>query len=130
MSYSCYIKKLSTKWFKKWAKKVRLNNGNMLEAIENLKKGLSTADLGGNLYKVRVKQANKGKSSGFRTVVVYKKNDRAIFLYGFGKNEKANIDAAELNYFKKLGRDFLALNLGQIQHSVEQQILFDLEEEK
>jgi len=52
---------------------------------------------------------------------------KAIFLYGFGKNEKSNIDKAELQYFKKLGRDLLALDAKQITDSIEKQILFDLE---
>jgi len=101
----------------------------MLKAIKNLEAGLSTADLGGNLYKVRVKRAHSGKSSGFRTIIVYKKDDRAIFLYGFGKNEKGNIDKTELHYFKTLGKDLLSLNTDQLKKSVQQKILFDLEVE-
>ena len=127
MSYSFSMEKLSTKWFKKWSKKANLSDQNMLEAITNLENSLSVADLGGNLYKVRVKRAGKGKSSGFRTIVVYKKEDRAIFLYGFGKNEKGNIDKSELQYFKKLGKDLLSLNLVQLKQSIEQGILFNLE---
>jgi hypothetical protein len=123
------MRKLSTKWFKKWAKKSNLNSKNMLKAIKNLEAGLSTADLGGHLYKVRVKRAHSGKSSGFRTIIVYKKDDRAIFLYGFGKNEKENIDKTELHYFKTLGKDLLSLNTDQLKKSVQQKILFDLEVE-
>ena len=127
MSYSFSMEKLSTKWFKKWSKKANLSDQNMLEAITNLENSLSVADLGGNLYKVRVQRAGKGKNSGFRTIVVYKKEDRAIFLYGFGKNEKGNIDKSELQYFKKLGKDLLSLNLVQLKQSIEQGILFNLE---
>ena len=121
------MKKLCTKWFKKWARKANLSDGNLLEAIENLEKGLSVADLGGNIYKVRVQRQGKGKSSGFRTIVVYRIEEKAIFLYGFGKNEKSNIDKQELSYFKKLGSDLLALNEEQINNSIKKQILFDLE---
>ena len=121
------MRKLSTKWFKKWAKKANLSNQDMLEAVVNLEKDLSVADLGGNIYKIRVKRGNRGKSSGFRTIVVYKKEDRVIFLYGFGKNEKSNIDKSELQYFKKLGSDLLLLNAKQLTDSIEQRILFNLE---
>ena len=102
----------------------------MLEAVANLENGLSTANLGSFLYKVRVNRAHSGKSSGFRTIIVYKENDRAIFLYGFGKNEKDNISRAELQYFKKLGKDLISLTADQLKQSVEQQILFDLEVDK
>ncbi|MDU9047805.1 MAG: type II toxin-antitoxin system RelE/ParE family toxin [Candidatus Electrothrix sp. Rat3] len=121
------MKKLCTKWFNKWAKKSNLNSESLLEAVGNLEKGLSTADLGGNLYKVRVQRSGKGKSSGFRTIIVYRREDKAIFLYGFGKNEKSNIDKTELTYFKKLGNDLIALDTEQIAASLKKQILFDLE---
>ena len=111
----------------KWARKASLSDLNLLEAIDNLEKGLSVAELGGNLFKIRVKRAGKGKSSGFRTIVVYKNNEKAIFLYGFGKSEKSNIDKTELQYFKKLGKDLLALDVKQITYSTKKQILFDLE---
>ena len=60
---------------------------------------------------------------------MYKVEEKAIFLYGFGKNEKSNIDKQELHYFKKLGRDLLALNSEQVSNSIEKQILFNLEAE-
>ncbi len=127
MCYSNIMKRISTRWFKKWSKTVNLTNRDLLEAIENLEDGLSTANLGSHLFKVRVKREHSGKSSGFRTIIVYKENDRAIFLYGFGKNEKQNIGKAELLYFKKLGNDLLALNSEQLEQSMKQKILFDLE---
>ncbi len=128
MCYSRIMKKITTKWFKKWSKKVSLTNQDLLEAIRNLEDGLSTTDIGSHLFKVRVKRKHSGKSSGFRTIIVYHENNKAIFLYGFGKNEKTNIDKAELQYFKKLGNDLLALNSAQLEQFVEQKVLFDLEE--
>ena len=68
-----------------------------------------------------------GDAMLFRTIVVYKKEEKAIFLYGFGKNEKSNIDKAELRYFKKLGSDLLAIDARQVTNSIKKQILFDLE---
>jgi hypothetical protein len=121
------MKKLCTKWFARWAKKSNLSNNNLLEAIENLENRLSAIELGGSLYKVSVKRVGKGKSTGFRTIVLYKKKDRAIFLYGFGKNEKSNINTTELLYFKKLGSDLLALDPKQLDDFVEKQILLNLE---
>ena len=118
---------LSTKWFKKWSKKANLNNQDLLDAIRSLEDGLSTANLGNNLFKVRVKREHSGKSSGFRTIVVYQKDEKAIFLYGFGKNEKDNISNSEFNYFKKLGNDLLALNKDQLKQFIEKNILFDIE---
>ena len=86
--------------------------------------------MGGSLFKIRVKRADKGKSAGFRTIVAYKKEEKVVFLYGFGKNEKSNINKAELQYFKKLGKDMLALEDKQVLDFIEKHILFDLEVHK
>lgn len=119
------MKKLSTKWFQKWAKKTNLSNNILLEAIDNLEKGLSTSSLGNNLYKVRIKREHSGKNSGFRTIILYKAEDRAVFLYGFGKNEKSNIDKNELMYFIKLGIDLLCLSVDNLNQAIEKNVLFD-----
>lgn len=127
LCYKKAMKYLTTKWFKKWSGKMDLNSSNLLETIKNLEAGLSVADLGGNLFKVRVKREHGGKSSGFRTIIAYKSGDKAIFLYGFGKNEKDNIDKSELRYLKKLGHDLLTLDSNQLELAVTKGILFDLE---
>jgi len=130
MCYIQIVKKLSTKWFRKWAKNAQVNNCTLLKSIDNLEAGLSSPSLGNHLYKLRIKREDSGKSSGYRTIIVYKENDRAIFLYGFKKNERDNIDKTELKYFKKLGKDLLSLNSNQLKKYVQQDILFDLEVEK
>ncbi len=124
------MKKLSTKWFKKWCRKARLSGHELMQAIDDLENNLSTSNLGGGLYKVRVSSANSGKSSAFRTIVVYKKEDRVIFIYGFAKKGKSNLENSELQYLKKLGKDLFALNADQLQQAIQRQILFDLEVQK
>jgi hypothetical protein len=127
MCYALSMRKLSTKWFKKWSKKSKINNHDLLDTIDNLIKGLSTADLGSNLFKIRVKRKYSGKSSGFRTIIVYKEGEKAIFLYGFAKNERENISKTEFLYFKKLGNDLLALNENQIKQLIKTKSLFEIE---
>ncbi len=121
------MKKLSTKWFLKWSEKVGLKKQNLLDAIRDLEAGLSAVDLGSNLFKVRVRREHRGKSSGFRTIIVFREDDRAVFLFGFGKNEKENIDKNELRYFKKLGRDILSLSSEQLEKAISQKVLADIE---
>lgn len=83
-----------------WAKKNKLNDSSLNTGISNLESNLSTVSLGSNLYKVRVPRNGSGKSSGFRTLIVYKNNDKAIYVYGFAKNEKDNISSSELSMFQ------------------------------
>ena len=120
--------KLTTKWFRRWARKNDLSNSKLKEALVNLEKGLSAADLGKNLYKVRVKREGQGKSSGYRTIVMYREKKRAIFLYGFAKNEKDNMTGRELSCFQKLGSDLLKLSQSQIEKAIKDKVLFDLED--
>ena len=110
-----------------WSKKSNLKNRDLIEAVANMKAGLSSSKLGSHLFKIRVKKPHSGKSSGFRTIVVYRENDLAIFLYGFGKSERENISASELQHFKKLGNDLLVLDKDKLKHFVDEKILFDIE---
>lgn len=40
--------------------------------------------------------------------------DRWFFLYGFGKNERANIDKDELKIFQELAKEFLEFDDRQL----------------
>lgn len=102
--------KLKTKWFNKWAKKNVVSDKILLKTIENVSNNLSTSNLGYGLYKVRTPKIGQGKSGSFRTILVFKESDIAIFIYGFSKNEKDNLDKDELKYFKKLAKDLIAIN--------------------
>lgn len=70
-------------------------------------KGLYEADLGGGLLKKRVSRPGEGKRGGYRTVIAYSEGMRAVFLYGFPKNVKANITDLELEELKKYAKLYL-----------------------
>ena len=101
--------KLKTKWFNKWAKKNALTDKNLLKTIDNISVNLGVVNLGGGLFKIRTPKVGQGKSGGFRTLVVYKEKDLAIFVYGFSKTDKDNLDNEELKYFKILANDLLKI---------------------
>ena len=124
------MNRFSTKWFRKWSKKVKLNNQALLDAINDLETGLSTVDLGSHLFKIRVKSEYSGKSSSYRTIIAFKKENIAIFLFGFKKNEKGNIAKNELEYFRKLAGDLLSLNNTQLKKAISTKVLFNLEDIK
>lgn len=72
--------------------------------------GLVDADLGGHLVKKRVALPGMGKRGGARTIVATRMADRWFFLYGFGKNERSNIDRDELKAFQELAAELLGLS--------------------
>jgi hypothetical protein len=69
--------------------------------------GLVDADLGGGLIKQRVARPGAGKSGGYRTVIAYRRGERAVFLYGFAKSVRANIDDDELEVLRRRGAGLL-----------------------
>jgi hypothetical protein len=69
---------------------------------------LVSAYLGGGVVKQRIARPGQGKSGGFRTLILFRAGTRAIFVHGFAKNEKDNIEKDELVVVKKLAVELLA----------------------
>jgi hypothetical protein len=85
-----------------------LNDGALLEAVAEMEDGLIDAKLGGHVVKKRVALPGRGKRGGSRTLVAYRKADKAFFVYGFAKNERANISTKELKALKLLATQLLS----------------------
>ena len=73
------------------------------------------ADLGGHVIKQRVARAGQGKSGGYRTLILFRQGNRAIFAFGFAKSAQANISKADL----ALLRDTAAEALGWTQEELD-----------
>ena len=104
----------TTKVFARFARKERIDDRRLCEAIARAGRGLIDADLGGSLIKQRVARRGGGRSGGYRTVIAYRAAQRSVFLYGFGKSERDNIDQRELDDLKKLAKHFLGYSDSQI----------------
>jgi hypothetical protein len=88
-------------WFERFARKERLADSALREAVERAESGLVDADLGGGVIKQRVARAGQGKSGGYRTLILFRHGDRAIFAFGFAKSAQANISKADLALLRK-----------------------------
>ena len=97
-----------SRWFQKWATGEGLDNEALLSAVEEMENGLIDARLGGHMVKKRVALPGRGKQGGSRTLVVYQQADKAFFVYGFAKNERANISNKELKALKLLATELLS----------------------
>jgi hypothetical protein len=98
-----------TKVFDRWANEQGLTDQSLCQAVKEMSTGLIDADLGGGLYKKRVARTGQGKSGGFRTLVATNRGDRWIFVFGFAKNERDNINKKEQESLKVLANQLLAL---------------------
>jgi hypothetical protein len=103
-----HVRIFKNKSFARFARKARIADAALCEAIGNAERGLIDADLGGGVIKQRIARPGRGKSGGFRTIILFRAGARAFFVHGFAKNEQDNIRDDELAAFKMLTAELLA----------------------
>jgi hypothetical protein len=113
------MRKLMTKHFVKWASKQKIPINDLETALEEVGSGNYEANLGGHIYKKRIRFPGQGKSGSGRTIVCYKKGSRIIFIHGFSKNEKSNLSPKELFVFKELAKILLSFSEREIDIAVQ-----------
>lgn len=101
-------------WFARFARKEKIPASALMDAIERANKGQIDADLGGGVIKQRIARPYEGKSKGYRSIILFRKDDRAFLVYGFPKSELGNIRKDEEEQFKKMARHVLALTDAQL----------------
>ena len=97
-----------TRYFARWIRKTELSDEALCFAVDEMIQGLIDADLGGGVVKKRVGLSGRGKRGGARTLVATNKGNRWFFVYGFEKNDRANISDDELEALKDLAEQLLA----------------------
>ena len=90
----------------------------LLEAVQRAGNGLIDARLGNGLIKQRVARIGEGRSGGYRTLIFYRKGERAVFVFGFAKSNRANLDGDELAAFRKAAKIILGLTQAQMDAEV------------
>lgn len=115
------------KWFMRFARKEKISDEKLREAVENVEKGLIDADLGGGVIKQRISRPNEGKSGGYRTIIFYRQGNRAFFVYGFAKNDQENITEEDEKAFKKSADVVLSLSDEELEKDIDAGILSEVE---
>lgn len=101
---------LKLKAFARWARKERVADAWLRVAVWEMRRGLVDANLGGGLLKKRVARPGGGKSGGYRTILAADLRERWVFLYGFAKSERDDLDDDEVRELKRLAKAYLALS--------------------
>lgn len=96
-------------WFARFAHRAKISHEALQEAVQRAENGQIDADLGGGVLKQRVACHGRGKSKGYRTIILYREGDKAFFVYGFSKGDRANLREDEEKQFKKMATYVLAL---------------------
>ena len=66
-------------------RKTELDDRILLNAVDEMERGLIDADWGGSLSKKRIALPGRGKRGNTRTLIAAKREDRWIFLTGLKK---------------------------------------------
>lgn len=103
------VRVFKTAWFAKAARKARISNDELCDAIAQVMKGQAD-DLGGGVFKKRL---NKNQH---RAIIVAKAGRHWMYEYLFAKKDRANIEDNELAAFRKLAKIYETLTEAQIAH--------------
>lgn len=107
-----------TRTFTRWMRKVDLTDEVLCQAVVEISQGLLEAYLGGNLVKKRIALPGRGKRGSTRTIVATNHDNRWIFLFGFEKSDRANLNNYELKALQELAGEYLSFNVQQLQVAI------------
>lgn len=96
-----------SKRFAKFARKEQISDAKLCKAVKDAERGLVDADYGGGVIKQRIARPHEGKSGGYRSIILFRRAERAFFVYGFAKSDQANIDDSDERDFKVLAGKLL-----------------------
>lgn len=119
---------LATRWFHRWSRRVRLSPPELRRLVADLGQGVApSADLGGGLLKLRIARPGSGKRGGCRTIVAFQLGRRAVFLFGYAKNEKDTLTAQELKDWQHSGHALLQCAERELEQAIADGELVDME---
>jgi hypothetical protein len=126
------LRVFKTKAFGRFARSQRISDASLCDAIRRAERGLIDADLGGGVIKQRVARPGQGRSGGFRTLIAYRAKTQSVFLFGFAKNERDNVDDGELATLRDIAKGWSAANVRGLAMAIAegliQEVTYDEEE--
>ncbi len=108
-----------TVWFTKAAKKARITDSELFEAIQQVIQG-QAVDLGGGVFKKRL---NENKH---RSIILTWSGSYWVYEFLFSKKDLDNIDKNELIDFRKLAKAYSNLSAKQLDHLLAEKLLVEI----
>lgn len=93
--------------FQQWSTSEGLTDEALKDAVLEITNGLHDSNLGSGLYKKRIAMPGQGKRGSYRTLLAFKLDTKAFFVYGFSKNDIENITNKEKMTYKALAKILL-----------------------
>jgi hypothetical protein len=120
------VRIFKTKLFARFARRERISDGALCEAVSRVEKGLVDADLGGGVIKQRIARQGQGRSGGYRVLLAFRDKERTIFVYGFAKSDRDNINDQELTVVREVSASWLAADTKMIGLAVARGLLIEV----
>lgn len=76
--------------------------------------------------KKHVGRKGQGKRSSYRTILAFKEKNRSVFMYGYAKNDRANISNKEEAVYKKLAGYYLEISENKLENLIRIGELFEV----
>jgi hypothetical protein len=113
------LRVFKTAWFDKATTKAKIADTALCAALAEVLEGKAD-DLGGGVYKKRL------NNNLHRAIILTHVGQHWIYTYLFAKNNRANIDNAELLAFRSLAKHYATLNPLQLRDLLAQQELLEI----
>jgi len=123
------VRIFKAKTFARFARRERIADVSLSAAIAQAERGLVDADLGGGLIKLRLARPGQGKRGGYRMLIAFRSKLRAVFLFGFAKNELDNIDDDQLSTLRETAALWLAANAQKIEQANKDGLLIEVRDD-
>jgi hypothetical protein len=120
------VRLFKTKGFARFARREKITDANLREAVSRAERGLIDADLGGNVIKQRIARAGQGRSGGYRVLIAFRAAHRAVLMLGFAKNERDNISPDELESLKRATALWLTADPAKIDRAIDERVLVEV----
>jgi hypothetical protein len=118
-----------TKSFSRFAHKEDISDDELRAIIPQLEANNPDANLGGDVYKMRVARPGEGKSGGYRVIVFFRSGERTFFVHGFAKSVLSNINDKQLRRFKRMALYLLSFTEKNIEAYVKAEEFKEITEE-
>ena len=85
-----------------------------MEDARRAQQGNVDADLRGGLFKQRIKRQGRGKSHGFRAILIKHSNGMFLLVDLFSKSNKQNLTDREVEVLRDLVKRYSSLSQAQV----------------
>jgi hypothetical protein len=115
-------------WFTRFARKENISDRELRDIVKQLEAGQADADLGGDVYKVRLSRPGEGKSGGYRVIVFFRSEDKTFYQYAYPKSSRGNIGQKELRSYKRLAKIRFAMSDRELADAINAGEFIEIEE--